>query len=138
MITNLDKIKKEIGRRIRNARLNRCMTIEELAAALGISASYLGLVERGLRGTNTKLLVNVCEVLGCTLEDLVFGKKVSLHEGNGNDNELNMKRSSVNSLARTLGIQELNFVISTIKNLNAMKGKNGTSSDSGNSGECFY
>ena len=40
-------LRKEIGLRIKNIRLNMNMTKQKMADLLGISGQYLGMIERG-------------------------------------------------------------------------------------------
>jgi len=134
MISDADekKLQKEIGGRIRSERLKRNISPEEFAGLLKISVSFVGLIERGLRGTSIKLLVNMCEIFGCKLEEIIFGKKFVLREGD--NEEYNLKLSSINSLARTLNLDELNFIICVIKSLNSVRNKNNNNTHQ----ECFY
>ena len=43
-------LRKEIGLRVKNIRLNMNMTKQKMADLLGISGQYLGMIERG-KGT---------------------------------------------------------------------------------------
>jgi predicted transcriptional regulator/transcriptional regulator with XRE-family HTH domain len=59
-----------IGRTVRRLRLEREMTQQALAARLGISASYLNLIEHGQRGITASLLIRVAETLRVDLATL--------------------------------------------------------------------
>lgn len=129
-------MKKIIGERIRNERLKRNMSSEELASILNVSQSFIGLIERGQRGTNIKLLLDICDIFQITLDDIISDKKLKMCERK--NDTYNDKISAINSLLRTLNVYELDFVISTIKNLYNMKVKSGGEKNPQNQKEYFY
>lgn len=53
----------DFGMRVRVIRKNKGWTQAELARRLGISASFLAHVERGVRPASLELLVEMCRVL---------------------------------------------------------------------------
>ncbi len=59
-----------IGRTVRRLRLERRMTQQALAARLGISASYLNLIEHDQRGITAALLLRIAETLRVDLATL--------------------------------------------------------------------
>ncbi len=59
-----------MGARIRERRRHLGVTQAEMARRIGISASYLNLIERNKRRIAGPLLVRTAEVLGASLEDL--------------------------------------------------------------------
>lgn len=60
-----------IGERIRKQRKLKGLIQEQLAKMLEISPSYLGQIENGHRGINVQNLVQVCNVLLVTPNDLM-------------------------------------------------------------------
>ncbi len=54
---------KDLGTRVRAMRRQMGLTQEELAEKLGISASFLGHIERGTRVASLETLVSLCNVL---------------------------------------------------------------------------
>ena len=60
-----------LGERIRQARLAKHWTQEELAHAAGLDRAYLGSLERGERNPSLATLVRVAKVLGVTMASLV-------------------------------------------------------------------
>lgn len=62
-----------IGARIRQARLERNMTQEELADQIDISVAFLSRVERGNSHINLKRLNQVCNILEISEGDLLNG-----------------------------------------------------------------
>lgn len=67
---------KDLGSRVRQARRQMSLTQEELAEKMGISASFLGHIERGSRVASIETLVGLCNVLNVTPEYLL---SASLH-----------------------------------------------------------
>ena len=63
---------QDMGLRIRNARRAMGMTQEELADQLGISASFLGHLERGTRVASLETLVALCNALKVSPQELLI------------------------------------------------------------------
>lgn len=59
------------GRRIRAFRKLKGYTQAELAKSIGVSLSVLGEIERGNRMPSEKIVQNVSETLGITIDELV-------------------------------------------------------------------
>lgn len=68
---NASRTIRAIGRRIRDMRKARAMTLQQLAEASGISSSMLSLVERGLASPSIGSLIVVGEALGKNMSDLL-------------------------------------------------------------------
>ena len=62
---------KDLGNRIRLLRRKRSLTQEELAEQVGISASFMGHIERGTRIASLETLVALCNVLRTTPQSLL-------------------------------------------------------------------
>lgn len=62
---------KDMGARIRTLRKAAKMTQEDLAEQVGISASFMGHLERGSRIASLETLVALCNVLDVTPEYLL-------------------------------------------------------------------
>lgn len=67
---------KDLGARVRAMRRRHSLTQEELAEKTGISASFLGHIERGTRVASLETLVALCNTLDVTPEYLL---SASLH-----------------------------------------------------------
>ena len=61
----------DIGRRVRDFRLESNMTLKMFSAATGLSTSMLSLVERGLSSPSIGSLITICSALGIQMSDLV-------------------------------------------------------------------
>lgn len=63
---------REVGPRLRVARLRRDLTLEAVSAETGISTSTLSRLESGRRAPNLELLLPVTRFLGISLDDLLM------------------------------------------------------------------
>jgi len=66
-----DKLLQNFGRRVRDARLARGLTQEQLAALAGFARTYVSLVERGKRNLSLLNIYQLASSLGNQPEDLV-------------------------------------------------------------------
>ncbi len=71
------QVAKELGRRIRDRRLARGWSQEELAASASIHRTYLAGIELGIRNPSLQNIVKIANALGTDLRHL-FGD-----DGNG-------------------------------------------------------
>lgn len=60
-----------LGQKVRFLRKQKKMTQEQLAEAVGLSASFLGHIERGTRVASLETLVSLCKTLGVGPEYLL-------------------------------------------------------------------
>jgi len=67
----MSDIRKRLGRRIRSLRIGRDLSQEELAEKAGLSAKYLGEVERGIGNISIERLSGLAAVLGIPLTDIL-------------------------------------------------------------------
>ncbi len=64
---NSPELRKEIGKKIREAREKSHLTQAQVAKKAGLSTNYYACVERGEVAISTERLQNVAEVLGIKL-----------------------------------------------------------------------
>jgi transcriptional regulator with XRE-family HTH domain len=62
---------KRIGKNVRTCRRDRGLTQEGLADLLGVSTSYVSLIERGGRNPPVTTMVAIADVLGVSPAELV-------------------------------------------------------------------
>ena len=62
---------KIIGSNIRYERKRRGLTIDDFAKVIGMAPGFLGLIERGQRGTSVKNMVAIAEFFDISLDDLI-------------------------------------------------------------------
>lgn len=67
-------LKKEIGLRIRNIRINMNLSGRELAEKLGISAQYLSAIEHGKGALSLDRLEQLCKLSHSSADYILFGK----------------------------------------------------------------
>lgn len=63
----------DVGKRIREVRKSRGMTQDQLAAATGLSKSFISEVENDSRNASSKNLLNIANALGASVEYLLRG-----------------------------------------------------------------
>ena len=67
-----------IGKRIRRYRLSKNITQEELAFQINTSAAYVSNIERGKKKASLQKLCEISEVLGITMNDLIYNSSEQL------------------------------------------------------------
>ena len=65
----------QVGRTIRNLRRSRDMSVDALAARVGVTRQQIIRLEAGTTGTPLARLHNIAEALGVLLEDLLPSRK---------------------------------------------------------------
>ncbi len=63
----------DLGKRIRKQRVLLGLTQEKLAAKVGVSTSFIGLVERGKRKASLETLVSLANVMDVSTDYLLSG-----------------------------------------------------------------
>jgi len=63
-------IQKQFGERVRELRLAKGLSQEELAFKSGVHRTYLGGIERGERNPSLKNIAAIAEALGVSLSEL--------------------------------------------------------------------
>lgn len=71
-------LQKQFGERVRELRLARGLSQEELAFKSGMHRTYLGGVERGERNPSLKNIVAIAEALGITPSQLFIFRSSEL------------------------------------------------------------
>ena len=67
-----------IGSHVRDARQRRNIQQKELAQQIDCAPSYISNIERGLARPSLGVLFSIAEILGVTLNDLVYGSPESV------------------------------------------------------------
>lgn len=70
-------IQRQFGERVRELRLARGLSQEELASMAGVHRTYLGSIERAERNPSLKNIAAIAEALGVTLSELFSLKDMS-------------------------------------------------------------
>jgi transcriptional regulator with XRE-family HTH domain len=77
------KLREAVGDALRRRRQAQGRTLREVAAAAGVSLTYLSEVERGRKEASSEVLEAVCSALGLVLADLLFEVAESLAVAEG-------------------------------------------------------
>lgn len=117
-------LRKHIGNNIRAERLSLNISMEELAEMLELSPAFVGLIERGQRGASVKNIVKIANIFGVTVDSIVSenSSAVNVREMN-KETLLNSKRETLRSILFDFDEEELDFIISIVKNLRKLKQK---------------
>ena len=67
-----------IGQRIKEQRIKRKMTQEELAERANVTSGYISLVETARKKISLETLLEVCMALNITLNELLTGNQIPL------------------------------------------------------------
>ena len=70
--TFIDIDYQAIGKRVREARLRKKMTQDDLASSVGISASYASAIENGASKVALPTLIQLAKVLDTTVDTLLY------------------------------------------------------------------
>jgi len=64
-----------IGQRIYDRRKEKGLSREQLLEFVNISEVYLGMIERGKRGTSIEHMVQIADALGMSMDYMILGKE---------------------------------------------------------------
>ena len=111
-----------IGNNIRVERTARNISIDELAEMLDLTPGFVGLIERGQRGTTSSTLLKMSEVFGMPIDKFFYPNKRTMRgiieESRAQKNQANYKK--MESLISDFSDKEIDFTISMIKAVRAM------------------
>jgi transcriptional regulator with XRE-family HTH domain len=96
-----------VGENVRHARLNKGLTIEQLAELADISESFLGVAERGTSGFSIETIIKLANVLGVTTDSLLI-ENARVHEQASNNETLSTILSGCTD-------KEIDFMIEYVK-----------------------
>jgi len=115
------RIRAIIGENIRNNRIARDISIDELAELMGLTAGFVGLIERGHRGTTPYNLLKLSEVFGVSIDSFFYSAEASsLKLGEEYASKGDIKRKKAESLISGFSDKELDFVISMLKGIRTL------------------
>ena len=66
-------IRSDVAARLKSLRKEHKLTIERLAEMINVSASFIGLIEKGGSGISLENLYKLSQVYGCSLDYLIAG-----------------------------------------------------------------
>lgn len=118
---------KIIGRNVRLERKKRKFSIDNLAECIELSASYVGLLERGDRCPSLKSLLKLCELFNVDPNELLLekpsGSKMSdtMNTADISEEKRRNNYSAVISLLHGLDEAELECVVTSVKALRKLR-----------------
>jgi len=111
-----------IGENIRNERIARDISIDELSEMLDLTPGFVGLIERGQRGTTSSTLYRLSEVFDMPIDVLFRNSKVSaLAFGEEPSDADAIKRKKITSFISGFSEEELEFILGVIKGLRRLR-----------------
>lgn len=70
-----------IGQRIKQLRLEKSLTLSELAERSGVAKSYLSKIERSIQSNpSIQLLEKLADALSVSIDDILYGNTAPIHE----------------------------------------------------------
>ncbi|MBR3635577.1 MAG: helix-turn-helix transcriptional regulator [Lachnospiraceae bacterium] len=79
---------RAVGLRIKRFRMERGISQEELAFQVNTSSAYISNIENGHKRPSLSKLTEISEVLGVTLNDLIYASSPYSFEGSAELNEM--------------------------------------------------
>jgi len=99
----------EISQRLKSLRKENKLTIERLAELVGVSTSFIGLIEKGESGISIENLYKLSQVFNCSLDYLVTGNKT------GTTSNTHSRFVELNSTLYDYEDKEIAFIIEMAK-----------------------
>lgn len=110
---------KTIGSNIRYERKLRGLTIDDFAKVIGMAPGFVGLIERGQRGTSIANMVRIAEFFDITLDELITK---DLSEGKVSTpksvNKIDKDRRALISMISTMSESKVQILAANAKALN--------------------
>lgn len=113
-----ERLRIIIGENIRKERISRNISIDELAEMLELTPGFVGLIERGQRGTTPSTLLKLADIFSTTIDSFFRSKDQNF--GGSNKRPENPKREKILSLVSDFSEKEMEFLISVVKSLRIM------------------
>ena len=114
-----ERLRIIIGENIRNYRTNRNISTDELAEMLELTAGFVGLIERGQRGTTPSTLFKLADIFGVSIDSFFYRTEDNSTKNSENTKE-QVRREKITSFISDFSDVELDFVISVVKSLRAL------------------
>ena len=93
----------EIGEFIAKCRKEKKLTQAQLAERLNITDRAVSKWETGKSMPDSSIMLELCEILGITVNDLLSGEKISMesYEKKADENLIALKRKDENNMTKT-------------------------------------
>jgi transcriptional regulator with XRE-family HTH domain len=116
------KLRCLIGENMRRERHRMSMTLEAMSEALNLTPGFLGLMERGKRGSTAFMLYQFSRLCEISIDSLFLpqGMDRMRFVEEVTDPETKHLRENVVAMARELNEQQLSFLVDMIKGVKEM------------------
>ena len=84
---------------LRILRKEKGLTMKELGKMVDVSESMIQMIEAGTRKPSFELLLKLGEALDCSTDELVYGKKITATESDGEEDKLQYLYDGFNKLS---------------------------------------
>ena len=111
-----EQLRRTVGKNIREMRIARDLTREELSDILKVTPGFLSLIEKGLRGTTLSTLYKLSEIFCEPIGNFFYHAEEPSHS------KSQRLCKKVQSLIADFSEAELGYLIHVIKGMNQMKG----------------
>jgi transcriptional regulator with XRE-family HTH domain len=98
-------LRHAVGAALRRIRLDRGLTLREVAAAARVSMPYLSEIERGRKEPSSEVLAGVCAALGLTIVDLLARSAAEIRAAEALVVDLTTRRDELATGATGSGVQ---------------------------------
>lgn len=116
-----ERLRIIIGENIRTERIARNISIDELAELLELTSGFVGLIERGQRGTTPNTLFKLADVFGSSIDSFFYRENSSsIPLAEESENLKEVKRKKLNSLTSDFSEDEMDFIIRVVKGVRQM------------------
>ena len=120
-----ERLRILIGENIRRERKSRGISLNELAELMGLTTGFVGLVERGTRGTSPYTLFQLSNILDISIDKLIYRKIISdpsyIEENEEPETASQVKHKKLKSLIYDFEDEEMDFVLKVIEDVIKMK-----------------
>ena len=108
-----EQMRSIVGKNIRRARIARKMTVDELAEVLDLTSGYVGLIERGRRGSSALNLFKLSSVLDVGVDEFFYDADNDYADIDPTDS----KRKLLYCLTSNMRERELGLLVEVTKSL---------------------
>ena len=111
---NKEELRTIIGENIRQNRISHDMSVEELSEKLGTTPSYVGMIERGTRGTVPHTLYKLSYIFDVSIDSFFCETETDSY------NKSQKLRKKISSYISDFSSKELHFVIKLAQGIQRM------------------
>ena len=98
-----------MGQKVRKQRMEHGLSVDELAALLGLSAGFIGLIERGERGLTVYNLLKLSHILNVSVE--AFMSEISSASNPYPENYESVCHKKLSIITKDFSRRKLEFLI---------------------------